>query len=161
MSLMLNSFPNEQLKVADDGQKAGNILHNAGQGSQKGTVPGQGQIVFHLVHILRSRPALNGIRAGRAEHQQLLPVVADDGQKAGNISRSDLVATGRLLALEYNGRATNAIHKQEEYKPRLDDIGYANLSAGHRKTFLSPQRDRCNGQSPGRHRPSFGYPQWD
>ena len=57
MSLMLNSFPNEQLKVADD------------------------------------------------------------GQKAGNISRSDLVATGRLLALEYNGRATNAIHKQEEYSP--------------------------------------------
>ena len=62
--------------------------------------------------------------------------VADDGQKAGNISRSDLIATGRLLALEYNGRATNAIHKKEDYKPRLDDIGYANLSAGHRKKLL-------------------------
>ncbi len=62
--------------------------------------------------------------------------VADDGQKVGNISRSDLVATGRLLTLEYNGRATNAIHKNEEYTPKLDNIAYANLSAGHRKNLL-------------------------
>jgi len=62
--------------------------------------------------------------------------VADDGQEAGDISRSDLITTGRLLALEYNGRATNSIHSREDYAPRLDDIGYASLSAGHRKKLL-------------------------
>lgn len=62
--------------------------------------------------------------------------VTDDGQKVGNISRSDLVATGRLLTLEYNGRATNSIRRQEEFKPRTDDTGYANLSSGHRKNLL-------------------------
>ena len=62
--------------------------------------------------------------------------VANDGQKVGNISRSDLVATGRLLTLEYNGRATNSIHNNQEYEPKLDNIAYANLSAGYRKNLL-------------------------
>lgn len=62
--------------------------------------------------------------------------VADDGQKVGDISRSDLIATGRLVALEYNGRATNAIRNDKGYTPKLDDIGYANLSSGHRKKLL-------------------------
>jgi len=62
--------------------------------------------------------------------------VADDGQKVGDISRSDLIATGRLLTLEYNGRATNAIRKNQEYEPKLDNTAYANLSGGHRKRLL-------------------------
>lgn len=62
--------------------------------------------------------------------------VADDGQKVGDISRSELIATGRLLTLEYNGRATNAIRSDKGYTHKLDDIGYANLSSGHRKKLL-------------------------
>lgn len=62
--------------------------------------------------------------------------VADDGVKEGNISRSDLVSTGRLVALEYNGRATNEIRQNKGYEPKLDTIGYANLSAGHKKKLL-------------------------
>ena len=63
--------------------------------------------------------------------------VADDGQKAGDISRSDLIATGRLLALEYNGRATNTLRGDKEYTSKLDsDIAYAKLSSGHRKNLL-------------------------
>lgn len=60
----------------------------------------------------------------------------DDGQKVGGISRSDLVTTGRMLALEYNGRATNAIRGNKEYQTRLDSAGYVNLSSGHRKNLL-------------------------
>lgn len=63
--------------------------------------------------------------------------VADDGQKVGGISRSDLVATGRLLTLEYNGRATNSIRRNGEFKSNFDrDIDYANLSSGHRRNLL-------------------------
>lgn len=62
--------------------------------------------------------------------------VVDDGQKVGTISRSELIATGRLLALEYNGRATNSIHKCQDYTPKLDADSYAKLSAGHRKKLL-------------------------
>ena len=62
--------------------------------------------------------------------------VADDGQKMGGISRSDLIATGRLLTLECNGRATNSIRGDKGYTPKLDEIGYANLSTGHRKKLL-------------------------
>ena len=62
--------------------------------------------------------------------------VADDGVKVGNISRSDLVATGRLIALEYNGKATNEIRKDKGYTPRLSDVDYIKLSGGHKKNLL-------------------------
>lgn len=63
--------------------------------------------------------------------------VADDGQKVGDISRSELIATGRLLTLEYNGRATNAIRNNADYKSRFEqDTQYAALASGHRKKLL-------------------------
>lgn len=63
--------------------------------------------------------------------------VADDGQKVGGISRSELIATGRLLTLEYNGRATNAIRNNADYTSHFEkDEQYAALSSGHRKKLL-------------------------
>lgn len=61
----------------------------------------------------------------------------DDGQKVGNISRSDLVATGRVVALEYNGRATNSIRKNSDYASHFENVTqYNSLASGHKKNLL-------------------------
>lgn len=54
----------------------------------------------------------------------------------GRISRNDLIATGRVVALEYNGRLSNQLRKNSDYTPKMDDIQYANLSAKHKEKLL-------------------------
>lgn len=54
-----------------------------------------------------------------------------------NITREDLVASGRLVACEYAGKACNCIHKNNEYTPMLkDDLTYAALTKGHKEKLL-------------------------
>ena len=40
----------------------------------------------------------------------------------GRISRNELIATGRLVTMEYNGRLSNKVRNKSEYKTRMDDI---------------------------------------
>lgn len=54
----------------------------------------------------------------------------------GRVSRNDLIATGRVVALEYNGRLSNQLRKNSDYTPKMDDIQYANLSAKHKEKLL-------------------------
>lgn len=56
--------------------------------------------------------------------------------KMGRISRNELIATGRLVTMEYNGRLSNKVRNKSEYKTRMDDIAYTNLSSGHKKNLL-------------------------
>lgn len=56
--------------------------------------------------------------------------------KMGRISRNDLIATGRAIAMEYNGRLSNQIRKNEDYSPKMEDIRYSNLSAKHKEKLL-------------------------
>ena len=56
--------------------------------------------------------------------------------KMGRISRNELIATGRLVTMEYNGRLSNKVRNKSEYKTRIDDIAYTNLSSGHKKNLL-------------------------
>ncbi len=64
-----------------------------------------------------------------------LKVTGEDA-KCGSISRNDLIATGRMVTMEYIGRAGNELRKNQEYTAKLDNIGYANLAAGHKKNLL-------------------------
>lgn len=56
--------------------------------------------------------------------------------KMGRISRNDLIATGRAIAMEYNGRLSNQIRNNEDYSPKMEDIRYSNLSAKHKEKLL-------------------------
>lgn len=56
--------------------------------------------------------------------------------KQGRISRNDLIATGRLLTMEYNGRLSNKARNDKGYEPRLDETKYNNLASGHKKSLL-------------------------
>lgn len=56
--------------------------------------------------------------------------------KLGKISRNDLIATGRAVAMEYNGRLANNARKDNGYRPMMEDVRYANLSAGHKENLL-------------------------
>ena len=60
--------------------------------------------------------------------------VNDD--KVGQISRNDLIASGRLVALEYMGKNLNAARNTTEFKPTLDAEKYAALSKGHMEKKL-------------------------
>lgn len=56
--------------------------------------------------------------------------------KLGRISRNDLIATGRAIAMEYNGRLSNQLRKNSDYTSKMDDIKYANLSVKHKEKLL-------------------------
>lgn len=56
--------------------------------------------------------------------------------KMGRISRNDLIATGRAIAMECNGRLSNQIRNNEDYSPKMEDIRYSNLSAKHKEKLL-------------------------
>lgn len=56
--------------------------------------------------------------------------------KMGRISRNDLIATGRAIAMEYNGRLSNQIRNNKDYSPKMEDIRYSNLSAKHKEKLL-------------------------
>ena len=56
--------------------------------------------------------------------------------KMGRISRNDLIATGRAIALEYNGRLSNQIRNNKDYSHKMEDIRYSNLSAKHKEKLL-------------------------
>lgn len=70
--------------------------------------------------------------------------------KMGRISRNDLIVTGRLVAMEYNGRLSNRLRKNEDYKTMMDDVAYNNLSAGHKENlflFCAAQAYAVQGKS--------------
>lgn len=70
--------------------------------------------------------------------------------KMGRISRNDLIVTGRLVAMEYNGRLSNRLRKNEDYKTMMDDVAYNNLSAGHKENlflFCATQAYAVQGKS--------------
>lgn len=70
--------------------------------------------------------------------------------KMGRISRNDLISTGRLVAMEYNGRLSNRMRKNEDYKTMMDDVAYNNLSAGHKENlflFCAAQAYAVQGKS--------------
>ena len=70
--------------------------------------------------------------------------------KMGRISRNDLISTGRLVAMEYNGRLSNRLRKDEGYKTMMDDVAYNNLSAGHKENlflFCAAQAYAVQGKS--------------
>lgn len=56
--------------------------------------------------------------------------------KMGQISRNDLIASGRVVAMEYNGRLSNRIRNNTDYKTMMDDVAYANASQGHKEKLL-------------------------
>lgn len=78
--------------------------------------------------------------------------------KMGRISRNELIATGRLVTMEYNGRLSNKVRNKSEYKTRIDDIAYTNLSSGHKKNllmFCAAQAYAVQGNPPPRTSPRF------
>lgn len=71
--------------------------------------------------------------------------------KLGKISRNDLIATGRAVAMEYNGRLANNARKDNGYRPMMEDVRYANLSAGHKENllmFCAAQAYAAQGKNP-------------
>lgn len=60
----------------------------------------------------------------------------DQDEKVGQISRNELIASGRLCATEYMGR--NLSHNDGSFKSRMEEAGmdYAKLSQGHMEKKL-------------------------
>lgn len=56
--------------------------------------------------------------------------------KIGTLSRDDIVAGGRLVVAEYNGRKMNSLRKCEDYKVRLDNEAYTALSQNHKRDLF-------------------------
>lgn len=53
------------------------------------------------------------------------------------ITREDLIASGRLVACEYAGKACNRVHKNNEYDPMLkEELTYSALAKGHKEKLL-------------------------
>ena len=63
--------------------------------------------------------------------------VSHKGNQTAGISRDDLVAGGRLVAMEYAGRMTNMARNSKEYTPVLkDQLTYATMAQGHKEKLM-------------------------
>ena len=56
--------------------------------------------------------------------------------KQGRISRNELIATGRVVAMEYNGQLSNKARGDKGYEPRMNEVEYSKLASGHKKNLL-------------------------
>lgn len=66
-----------------------------------------------------------------------LLLMSGEDNKSGRISRNDVITSGRMVALDYNGRLARKVRGEGAYTSKMDDVAYSNLSAGHReKLFL-------------------------
>lgn len=64
-------------------------------------------------------------------NKNLFAASSKNDEKVGQISRNDLIASGRLCAAEYMGNHLNVANNSKQFTPTLDKEGYAALSKGH------------------------------
>lgn len=68
---------------------------------------------------------------------------------SSEISRREIVATGRMVACEFFGQSINAANKAEKYTSRLNGLDYASLDEAHRDKkllFCAAMANKASGK---------------